>query len=82
MFNENTWKDGEAIAQRYMRKLGYKILYTNFSCVGVELDIVAILPKKVQCKKLKDGLKNKIKENKNRKNTIKILKRYFSRYGS
>lgn len=77
MFNENTWKCGESIAQKYMKKLGYKILYTNFSCVGVELDIVAILPKNVQCKQLKNELKNKIKENKNRKNTIKILKNRY-----
>lgn len=77
MFNENTWKNGELIAQKYMKMHGYKILYTNFSCVGVELDIVAILPKKVQCKQLKIELKNKIKENKNRKNTIKILKNRY-----
>ncbi len=61
MFNEHTWKDGEKIAQEYMKKQGYKILYTNFSCVGVELDIIAILPKKVQIKKLKKEYKEKLK---------------------
>ena len=45
MFNERTWKEGEKITQEYMKKNGYKIVYTNFSCVGVELDIVAILAK-------------------------------------
>ena len=57
MFNENVWKDGEKLAIGYMKKKGFKILKTNFSCVGVELDIVALLPREVQIK----GLKHKLK---------------------
>lgn len=60
MFKEKTWKDGEELVQRYMKKLGYKIQMTNFSCVGVELDIVAILPKKIQLKEQKLEYKKRI----------------------
>ena len=68
MFKETTWKDGEKKVQDYMKRSGYKIIYTNFSCVGVELDIVAILPKKVQVKSLKQEYKQKmISDKKNRK---------------
>ena len=67
MFNENTWKDGEKRVQKYMKKLGYKILYTNFKCVGVELDIVAIYPKKLKVKKLKEFYKSKIKNSQSKK---------------
>ena len=52
MYNEETWKIGEALAQQYMKKNGYKIVYTNLSERGFELDIVAILSKKAQFKKL------------------------------
>ncbi|MBQ8425543.1 MAG: YraN family protein [Clostridia bacterium] len=79
MFNENTWKYGEEKVQNYMKKNGYKILYTNFSCVGVELDIVSIFPKKSQIKKLKIKLKNdikKLKEN-NEKDKILVFKNNF-----
>ncbi len=62
MFNERVWKEGEKIAQSYMKKNGYKIKYTNFSCVGVELDIVAILPAKVQKKNLENLLKKQLKQ--------------------
>ena len=61
MFNETTWKDGETMAQEYMKQNGYKILHTNFSCIGVELDIVAICPKRVQIKNMKKQLKEKLK---------------------
>lgn len=64
MFNLNTWKDGEANVQAYMKKHGYKIVYTNYSCVGVELDIVAIQPKKLQIKNLQQELKQKLKDEK------------------
>lgn len=68
MFKEKTWKDGEELVQRYMKKLGYKIQMTNFSCVGVELDIVAILPKKIQLKEQKLEYKKRIlADKKNRK---------------
>jgi len=62
MFNETTWKDGEQRVQNYLKKNGYKILYTNFSCVGVELDIVSILSVKNQKRKLKLELKEKLRE--------------------
>lgn len=64
MFKETTWKDGEKKVQDQMKRRGYKIIYTNFSCVGVELDIVAILPKKVQVKSLKQEYKQKMLEDK------------------
>lgn len=61
MYNEAVWKDGEKQAQEYMRDHGYKIVYTNFQCVGIELDIVATLSKKVQVKTLKEEIKKRIK---------------------
>ena len=67
MFKETTWKDGEKKVQEYMKRAGYKIIYTNFSCVGVELDIVAILPKKIQSRDLKKEYKQKIINDKVRK---------------
>ncbi len=71
MFNENTWREGEKKAQQYMLRAGYKIVYTNFQCVGTELDIVAILPVKVQLKNLKQELKEKLKKEKAKR--LKIL---------
>ena len=62
MFNDDTWKIGEQMAQEYMKKAGYKIVYTNFAERGFELDIVAILPKKIQFKNLKIDTKKKITE--------------------
>lgn len=79
MYNEQTWKEGELIAQKYMESIGYKIMYTNFSCVGVELDIVAILPKRVQIKKLKQEYKQKIKNAKLFK-TKQILRKSFKNF--
>ena len=73
MFNEITWKNGENLAVKYLKKCGYKIVYTNFSCVGVELDIVSILPKKVQIKNLKIEMKEKLKSAKTKQDKI-ILK--------
>ena len=81
MFNEETWKMGEELAQDYMKKNGYKIAYTNFAMRGFELDIVATLSKKMRLKHLKKELKNKIKTAKNNKekvllkNNLKNLKR-------
>ena len=67
MFNETVWKDGEKQAQEYMRDHGYNIIYTNFQCVGIELDIVATLSKKIQDKILKEEIKK-------RKNSTKDAK--------
>ena len=61
MFNEKTWRDGEKIAQEYMKKNGYKILDTNYSCMGVELDIIAIYSVSRQIKALKKDLKERLK---------------------
>lgn len=71
MFKETTWKDSEKKVQAYMKKRGYKIIYTNFSCVGVELDIVAILPRKVQKNMLKQEYKERMINDKSRKNIYK-----------
>ena len=86
MFNERTWKEGEKITQEYMKKNGYKIVYTNFSCVGVELDIVAILPKKVlyniEKNRIKQEIKNakNIKIKQNLKQKLKIIKKSLPIY--
>ncbi len=77
MFNENTWKNGEKLVQNYMKKHGYKLIYTNFPCVGVELDIVAILPAKANKKNLKQELTKKLKtanSRESRKNLKQIYK--------
>lgn len=73
MYNEAVWKDGEKQAQEYMREHGYKIVYTNFQCVGIELDIVAVLPRKEQDKILKE----EIKKRKNQTTDAK-MKRFFT----
>lgn len=78
MFKEETWKNGEKLVQDYMRKRGYKIIYTNFSCVGVELDIVAFLPRKEQVKHVKLSYKLKIKKDKKYKKLYKnSMKNYL-----
>lgn len=71
MYNEETWKIGEQMVQEYMKKAGYKIVYTNFAERGFELDIVAILPKKLQIKKQKLELKDKVSKLKNKLKTDK-----------
>ncbi len=76
MYNEITWKEGELLAQKYMKKNGYKILFTNYTCVGVELDIVSTLSVSVQKKNLKKELKNAINMSKDKK-YIEILKKSY-----
>lgn len=71
MFNDITWKESEQKVQEYMKKKGYKILLTNFSCVGVELDIVAILSKSAQKNILKEQTKQRILEDKKNKSIYK-----------
>lgn len=61
MFNDLVWKDGEKKTVQFMEKRGFKVVKTNFSCVGVELDVVSILPKEVQKKSLKIQLKKLLK---------------------
>ena len=92
MSNDETWKIGEQMAQEFMKKAGYKIVYTNFAERGFELDIVAILPKKIQLKKLKTDTKKKIVELKEKLKTdnkkdkikakIKLLKNNISKVKS
>ncbi len=38
----STGKDGEQIAQAYLRKKGYRICETNFRCPLGEIDIIAL----------------------------------------
>ena len=71
MFNDLTWKESERKVQEYMKKKGYKILMTNFSCVGVELDIVAILSKSAQKNILKLQTKQRILSDKKNKSIYK-----------
>jgi Holliday junction resolvase-like predicted endonuclease len=71
MFNDLTWKDSEQKVQQYMKNKGFKILETNFSCVGVELDIVAILSKSTQKNILKQQTKQRILEDKKNKSIYK-----------
>ena len=73
MINKTVWKEGEKRATEYMKNNGFKIIKTNFSCVGVELDIVAILPKQAQKKSIKTKLKQMIKSaDKKEKKMLKI----------
>ena len=71
MFNDLTWKESEQKVQQYMKDKGFNILETNFSCVGVELDIVAILPKSAQKNILKQQTKQRILEDKKNKSIYK-----------
>ena len=73
MQNIKTWRNGEKLVADYMKKEGYKIVYTNFYCKIAELDIVAILPKKVQKRLIKYENKIKIKDLTD-KTKIKLLK--------
>ena len=60
MNNEKVWKDGEKQVCEYLKEKRYKIVYQNFSCKIAELDIVAVLPKRIQKKNLKIQVKQKI----------------------
>lgn len=73
MFNEITWKTGEDLVASFMKEKGYKIVYRNYRCKIAEIDIVAILSKKVQKHKIIDEFKQKIKQ-KSKKSEIKFLK--------
>lgn len=41
IFNKITGSQGEAIAQKFLKDQGYKILATNFTCKIGEIDIIA-----------------------------------------
>ena len=59
MIDEKVWKSGEELAAKYMKNAGYKIITTNYKEKGFELDIVAILSRKKQLKKLREEFKKK-----------------------
>ena len=52
MNNKKVWITGETFAQKYLTKLGYKIIGTNVKGANAEIDIVAICPQKVLIKEL------------------------------
>lgn len=58
MFNKEVWKNGELLAQNFLKKKGYKIVGTNMKFAGVEVDVVAIAPKRILIKKLKQEVNN------------------------
>ena len=76
MFNDLTWRESERKVQEYMKNCGYKVLMTNFSCVGVELDIIATLSKSVQKKQMKKETQKRMLEDKSNrkiyKNSLKL----------
>ncbi len=61
MIDVRVWKEGEKLAQKYLKKQGYKIKLVNFSIAGVELDIVSVLPVSVQKINLKKELLKRLK---------------------
>ncbi len=71
MFNDLTWRESERVVQDYMKEKGFKIIETNFSCVGIELDIVAILSKSVQKKQMKKEMQRKMLEDKEHRKVYK-----------
>ena len=75
MFNKEIWIEGEVLAKEYMKKHGYKILYF---CVGIELDIVAILPRSKQIKILKSAYRKKRKIAKTLEEKLKLTQMYLN----
>ena len=57
MFNSKTWLVGEQKACKYLEDLGYVILDKNCKIACSELDIVCILPQKVQKNTIKKDIK-------------------------
>lgn len=45
MIDEKVWRSGELKTVKHMKKCGYKIITTNLTGKGFELDIVAKLHK-------------------------------------
>ncbi len=41
VYNRKTGAEGEALAAKYLKKKGYKIVETNYSCKLGEIDIIA-----------------------------------------
>lgn len=63
MNNIKTGVEGEVKASIYLKNNGYKIIDRNVKIGNGEIDIIAILPKRIQKKKLKSLFRNKIKTN-------------------
>ncbi len=53
MNNIKTWKEGEFLAQKYLKSIGYEIVETNSKLAGAEVDIVAKISSKLAVKNLK-----------------------------
>ncbi|MBQ8468859.1 MAG: YraN family protein [Clostridia bacterium] len=71
MFNAKTWKDGEFLAQQFLKNAGYKIIETNSKLAGAEVDIVALYSKRQKLAALKVQFKN----NQITKPTYELLKK-------
>ena len=56
IFNKITGSQGEAIAQKFLKDQGYKILATNFTCKIGEIDIIAQQKKTLFLLRLKQNL--------------------------
>lgn len=59
MNNKNIGNLGEKIAKKYLEKLDYKIVVTNFYCKQGEIDIVAIDKKEIVFVEVKTRLNKK-----------------------
>ena len=52
MLNKEVWLKGEYLACQHLKKLGYKIISTNAHLAHVEVDIIAMQPKRLVLKEL------------------------------
>ena len=57
MLNKEVWLKGEYFACRYLQKKGYEIISTNAGLAHVEVDIIAMQPKRLVIKELKQEYK-------------------------
>jgi len=64
MLNKKIWIDGEVRAAEFLKKKGYKIIDKNCKIGGSEIDIVAVLPVKVQKNELIEEFRYKVKHKK------------------
>lgn len=73
MNNIKVWKEGEKQVADFLINKGYIIVYQNYFVKVAELDIVAILPKKVQKREIKNEFLQQIKGLSN-KNQLRLMK--------